>query len=230
MRSKKLATIALLGLWLGAAARAESAEATPSLTPDQALDKLMQGNRRYLFARMSHPVSNEERRREVAKAQHPFAVILGCADSRVSPEIVFDEGLGDLFVVRVAGNIVDDAILGSIEYAVEHLGTSVVLVLGHERCGAVQAAVAGGEAPGHVGVLVQCIRPAVDSTRGLPGDPVDNAVRANVTIMVQQLRRSTPILSAAVAAGKLRIVGGRYDLDTGVVEILPDPSAAGGGL
>jgi carbonic anhydrase len=227
MRRTRLAAVAsaaLLG-WLAGAVVAAAEEVAP-LSPDQALDKLIQGNRRSLFSKMSHPSTTTERRREVAEAQNPYAVILGCADSRVPPEIVFDETLGDLFVIRVAGNVVDDAILASIEYAVEHLKVPLVLVLGHERCGAVQAAVDGGEAPGHIGALIKCIRPAVESTQGLPGDAVDNAVRANVTQVVQQLRGAAPILSEAVHQGKLRIVGARYDLDTGVVEILPDPSAA----
>jgi carbonic anhydrase len=200
------------------------ADEAPAMTPDQALDRLVQGNRRYLFARMSHPVSNEERRREIAAGQHPFAVILGCADSRVPPEILFDEGLGDLFVVRVAGNVADDAVIGSIEYAVDHLKTPLVLVLGHERCGAVQAALDGGEASGHLDALLKCIRPAIDTTRGLQGDALDNAVRANVMLVVRELRGSGPILSAAVSAGTLKVVGARYDLDTGIVEVLPDPS------
>jgi carbonic anhydrase len=194
--------------------------------PDQALNRLIEGNRRYLFEKMSHPSGIEERRRELAKVQHPFAVVLGCADSRVPPEIVFHQGLGDLFVVRVAGNIVDDAILGSIEFAVENLGASAILVLGHERCGAVQAAIDGGEAPGHVGALITAITPAVESVKGLPGDGLDNAVCANVKVVAAALRNRSPLLEAAVQAGRLVIAGGRYDLDTGIVEILVRVPAA----
>ncbi|HEY4484757.1 MAG TPA: carbonic anhydrase, partial [Nitrospiria bacterium] len=125
------------------------------LNPDKALTMLMEGNARYVEGKMLHPNQAADRMGELAKGQHPFAVILGCADSRVPPEIVFDQGLGDLFVLRVAGNIADDAVIGSIEYAVEHLGTTLVFVLGHERCGAVSAAVEvvtkGAKVPGHIG-------------------------------------------------------------------------------
>jgi carbonic anhydrase len=188
--------------------------------PDQALRELMAGNKRYVAAKSLRPHQATARRADVAKGQHPFAIVLGCADSRVPPEIVFDQGLGDMFVVRVAGNIADDAALASMEYAVEHLGPRLIVVLGHERCGAVDAAVKGGEAPGHLGSLITAIAPAVASSQGKPGDRLDNAVRANVVRVVEQLRSSEPILAAQVRAGKVQIVGCRYDLDTGAVEIL----------
>jgi carbonic anhydrase len=203
---------------------ADASTESQNVTPDQALAKLKEGNRHYLFSKMSHPLDTEQRRIDVAKAQHPYAVILGCADSRVPPELVFDASLGDLFVIRVAGNVTDDEILGSIEFAVDHLGVPVVVVLGHERCGAVSAAVDGEEAPAHIQALVKCIMPAVESTKGLGGDAVDNAVRANVNLVVNQLRSSMPILGEAVHAGKLKVIGARYDLDTGVVEFFPDPA------
>jgi carbonic anhydrase len=138
----------------------------------------------------------------------------------VPAELVFDQGFGDLFVIRVAGNIIDDAILGSVEYAAEHLGPRLILVLGHERCGAVDAALGGGHVPGHVSSLVKAIKPAVDTAKGQPGDPLDNAVRANVRRVAGQVRASQPILAKMVAAGKLQVVGARYDLDTGAVEMV----------
>jgi carbonic anhydrase len=187
----------------------------------EAQQKLMDGNKRYVDAGQSHPNQTAERRTEVAKKQHPFAALLDCADSRVPPEILFDQGLGDLFVVRVAGNILDDAALGSLEYAVDHLGVKYIMVLGHERCGAVEATLAGGEAPGHIGCLVKAIQPAVDRSRNQPGDPVENAVRANVAMVVQQLKSSAPILGESARKGDLTIVGAVYDLDDGVVAILP---------
>lgn len=188
------------------------------MSGSQALQKLMEGNHRYVSSKFARPNSSAKRRADVAKGQHPFAVILGCADSRVPPEIVFDQGLGDLFVVRVAGNIADPASIGSIEYAVEHLGVRLVLVLGHERCGAVDATVKGADAPGHIGKLVDAIRPAVEKIKDQPGDMVDNAVRANVKLVVEQLETSEGILTDRVVEGKLKIVGGRYDLETGIVE------------
>jgi carbonic anhydrase len=154
--------------------------------------------------------------------QKPIAVIVSCSDSRVPPELVFDQGLGDLFDVRTAGHVVGDMELGSIEYAAEHLGTPLIVVLGHERCGAVTAAVSGGEAPGHIPAVVKAIAPAVAETKSAGGDAVENAMRANVRDTVRALRSSDPVLSHLVHEGKLKVVGGRYDLDTGQVEILAD--------
>jgi len=148
------------------------------------------------------------------------AVILGCADSRVPPEVIFDQGLGDLFVVRVAGNVVDDIVLGSIEYAAAHLHTPLIVVLGHFRCGAVGATVAGGELEGHLPGLAAAIQPAVDRVKGLPGDLVDHAVRANARMVADQLESSAPVLAELVEAGRLKIVATCYDLDTGAVELL----------
>jgi carbonic anhydrase len=183
--------------------------------------KLIKGNKRYIDAKQTHPNQTARRRMEIAKGQHPFAAILTCSDSRVPPEIIFDQGLGDLFVIRLAGNILDDAASGSLEYAVEHLGVKYIMVLGHERCGAVDATVKGGEAPGHIGSLVNAIQPAVDKVRNLPGDLVDNAVRANVAMVVEQLKSSAPILTEHVKKGDLTVKGAYYHLDDGAVEILP---------
>ena len=185
------------------------------------LTRLREGNARYVSGALAHPGQDPHQRVKVAVGQKPFAVILGCADSRVPPEIVFDQGVGDLFVIRVAGNIVDESGLASIEYAVDHLGATLVVVLGHERCGAVHAAVLGGEAHGHLPVLLKALQPAVEAARATGGDPVEAAVVANVHNMVGKLRTAPPILADLVAAGKVRIVGARYDLDTGEVTWLP---------
>ncbi len=201
-----------------AAALAAGSDA-PGVNGDEALARLLAGNQRYVAGKPSQDHRDPARRTEVAKGQHPIAVIVSCSDSRVPPEIVFDQGLGDLFVVRVAGNVVGDDELGSIEYAVEHLGPRLVLVLGHERCGAVDATVKGGEAPGHVAALVKAIRPACESVKAQAGDPVDNCVRANAARVAAQLKASEPIVAGLVKKG-LTIVAGRYDLDTGVVELL----------
>lgn len=198
-----------------------SAAERSSVTPDQALRRLLAGNQRYTAGNARHPNQSAGRRREVAGGQRPFATILACADSRVAPELIFDQGLGDLFVVRVAGNIVDDAVLGSIEFGAEELHIPLVVVLGHEKCGAVAAALSlAGEAPGHIGSLVKPIKPAVDMARGQPGDLLDNAVRANVGLSVRALRTSTPILAELVRERKLKIIGARYDLDSGVVGVI----------
>jgi carbonic anhydrase len=190
------------------------------LSPDAALKRLMDGNQRFVEQKSQHSDQSQARMQEVAQAQHPFATVLSCADSRVAPEILFDEGIGDLFDIRVAGNIVIPEVLGSIEYAVEILGTPVLMVLGHERCGAVTAAVQGERLPGHIGSFVKAIKPAISRTKGQSGDPVDNAVIANVQYQIEKLKQDSTILSARSQDGKLKIVGGRYDLDTGEVTLI----------
>jgi carbonic anhydrase len=187
---------------------------------DEALAKLMAGNRRYVLHKEQHPDQSLARRKELRAGQHPFAVILGCADSRVSPELLFDEGLGDLFVIRVAGNIVDDAVLGSIEYAVEHLGTKLVMVLGHEQCGAVSAAVEGGTTAGHINALVAAIRLSVEASAKEPGDRIHNCVIANARRVAQQVRESEPILKDAVQKHGVKVVAADYALDSGKVNLL----------
>ena len=182
--------------------------------------ELISGNKRFAEGNPTHPNQSMARRQEMAKGQNPRAAVLACADSRVSPEIVFDQGLGDLFVVRVAGNVVNDPILGSLEYAVEHLGTRLIVVLGHQRCGAVAAACAGGEAPGHIGSLVQSLAPAVDKISASEEGRVDWVAKENVRMMAKSLRSCGPILEELVRQGKLEVAGAFYNLDTGAVEIV----------
>lgn len=179
--------------------------------PEEALARLKKGNARAASGSFTHPHQSTADRAALAKAQHPFAVVLSCSDSRVPPELVFDQGYGDLFVVRVAGEVVDAPGLGSIEYAVEHLGPRLVVVLGHERCGAVKAAVDGGEAPPNIASLIKAIQPAVDEVKDAKGDKLDLAMRANVRRVVRQVAVDVNV----------KVVGMVYDLDTGKVEILP---------
>jgi carbonic anhydrase len=200
------------GIWALAQAPAD---------PDKILQALLAGNQRFVAAHFTHPNQTVARRREVAKGQHPVAAVLACSDSRVPPELLFDQGLGDLFVIRLAGNIPDDAALGSLEYAAEHLEVRLAVVLGHTRCGAVDAAVKGGEAPGHIKMLVDAILPAVVASKGMLGNAVDNAVRVNVAQVTAKLRAAAPILSEMVHEHKLKVVGAYYDLDNGKVTILP---------
>ncbi|OPY74963.1 MAG: Carbonic anhydrase [Syntrophorhabdus sp. PtaU1.Bin058] len=187
---------------------------------DQALKELTEGNKRYASLKQKHPNQGSRRRAEVSKGQKPFAVIVGCSDSRIPPEILFDQGLGDIFVIRVAGNIVDDVALGSIEYAVDHLHTKLVVILGHSKCGAVTATVQGGEAHGHIAGIVKAIAPAVKKAKGKKGDLTDNAIRANVELVTKQVKTSTPIIAKMVRTGKVKVVGAYYDIDTGLVEIV----------
>ena len=193
------------------------------ISPVEAISRLKEGNSRYTSGNLQHPGQTAEQRTELAKTQHPFAAIVSCSDSRVPPEIVFDQGLGDLFVVRVAGNVINEEGLGSIEYTVDHLGTRLILVLGHQRCGAVDAAkqtiAAKGKAPGHIQSLVTAIKPAVEATAK---DDLDTTIKANVKNVVQALRSSTPILKAEVDSGKIQVVGGYYSLETGAVTFLDE--------
>jgi carbonic anhydrase len=187
------------------------------VNPDEALVKLMEGNSRYVMSTYTHPNQSLERRAEVAKGQKPFAIIVTCSDSRVPPEILFDQGLGDLFVIRVAGNIVDDHALGSIEYAAEHLGVKLVIVLGHERCGAVDATVKGGTAPGHISSLVKDIKPSVEKARKEKGDLLENSIKNNTLAVTKKIESSKPILEELVKKGHIKVVSARYDLDDGKV-------------
>jgi len=213
------ASLLTMGLGLTLNPNSMAAE-VPEISADQALQKLKEGNQRYVSFKRNYPDQDEVRLKTVAQAQHPFAVVLGCADSRVPPALLFDQGLGDLFVIRVAGNILDDGTLASIEFATAELGVPLVMVLGHQRCGAVKATLDGGEVPGHISRLVEAIKPALIQIQDQKGDRLDNAVRANVKMVVGQITASTPILADLVNKGKLKVVGGHYALDNGIVEII----------
>lgn len=182
------------------------------------IELLKEGNRRYVAGQMLHPHEDFERRKEVCNGQKPFAVIVGCSDSRVPPQVIFDQGIGDLFIIRVAGNIVDDVALGSIEYAVEHLGTQLVVVLGHSKCGAVIATAQGGEPHGHICSIANMIMPAVEKAKTQKGDLVENAIRNNIDMVVDTIKNSEPVMAKSVKEGKVKVIGAYYDLDSGVVE------------
>lgn len=183
------------------------------VVPAEAIARLKDGNSRYTI----------ERPAELAKGQHPFAIVVSCSDSRVSPEIVFDQALGDLFICRVAGNVINDESLGSIEYAVDELGVRLIVVLGHQGCGAVQTAketiAAKGKAAGHIQSLVTAIKPAVEATAK---DDLDATIKANVKHVVGALRSATPILKPKVDSDEIKVVGATYSLDTGFVSFLDE--------
>lgn len=198
-------------------------EAGGEITGGEALKKLMDGNRRFSGDQYAKRVIGAARRAELAKGQHPFAIILSCSDSRVPPEFVFDQGLGDLFVVRVAGNVADSIALGSIEYAAEHLHVPLLFVLGHEKCGAVTATVGGGEVPGNIASIVYKIAPAVEKVRpsGKTGDAlVAAAIDENVSAVLADLVKRSSILAHLIHEEKLTIAGGRYNLASGRVEMM----------
>ena len=208
----------------GRAAIARAVEVKKTeLSPDQALASLKEGNERFVANPAACFEKLAERRREIALGQAPFAAIVACSNSRVPPELLFGRGLGELFVIRVAGNTVDTVGLGSIQFAVEHLGVPLLVVLGHRRCGAVQTAIAvvkdNATFPGSIGQMVEPIVPAVLKAQGASGDLLENAVGENVRRTVSRLRTSPePILMEPLHQGRLRIVGARYDLDEGRVD------------
>jgi len=181
------------------------------------LGLLVEGNKRYVDNNRTYPNQSHSKRLALKKGQTPHTVILGCSDSRVPPEHVFDQGFGDLFVIRVAGNVIDDIVLGSIEYAAEHLGTGLLMVLGHSNCGAVQAARSYHELGGHLPSIAEAIKEAVNSVAG--GD-LNSVVRAHARITAGHLRKSLPVLAPLVDSGKLVVVSAFYDFDSGLVELL----------
>jgi carbonic anhydrase len=200
-------------------ASAPPAIAQNTITPDEALRQLMEGNQRFTANKRKYGHQDVVRLNEVAKGQKPFAAILGCADSRVPSEIVFDQGLGDLFVCRIAGNIAVAEEIGSLEFGSAVLGTKVIMVMGHERCGAVEAALKGTPVPGQIGSLLEAIKPCLEKTKNQPGDALTNACKANIAYQVEKLKAS-PVLADLVTQNKLKIVGGYYDLDTGKVSLV----------
>ncbi|MDZ8070849.1 MAG: carbonic anhydrase [Nostoc sp. DedQUE08] len=197
----------------------ETKSAPDDLTPDKVLQELLDGNDRFVKARRRNPNQTKSRLVEIAKGQKPFASILGCADSRVPSEIVFDQGLGDLFVCRIAGNIATTQQIGSLEFGSLVLGTKVIMVVGHERCGAVEAAIKGASVPGRIGSLLEAIKPSVESSKDQSGDKLENACKANILAQIETLKSST-VLSELIKAEKLKIVGGYYDLDSGKISLV----------
>ena len=223
----KLFGTASVGLALGGAASAKEISKPPKpqnvVSPDASLELLKKGNERYVEG-ISRRHDFKHEREALVGGQNPYAGILSCADSRIAPEYAFDSGRGDLFVCRVAGNFANDDTIASLEYAVAILDTPLILVLGHDSCGAVSSTIKslkdGTTLPGHLPSLVTSLTPAVKAVSGKPGDQLDNAIRQNVIDNVAKLKSATPILSSAVEQRKLMIVGGVYRLKDGRVEMI----------
>ena len=190
------------------------------MTAEEALKRLKAGNERFVSGRPAHPNCSCGRRQEILKGQKPFAVVLSCSDSRAPPELIFDCGFGDIFVIREAGNTYNDVAIGAMEYVVGHLGARLVIVMGHSDCGAVKAAVSGAPLPGKIPLVLEEIKPAVERARRMKGDVIENAIREHVRIAVEEFSSCGPILSEKVKSGELRIVGAYYDLATGEVAFL----------
>ena len=198
------------------------------VAPDEALARLKDGNLRFIKGGR-RAVNLAQERSDLVKGQQPYAIVLSCSDSRVPPEIIFDETLGKLFVVRVAGNVADPVTLGSIEYAAEHLGAKLILVLGHQSCGAVKATIEGGQVPPNIEALVHHIQPAVDKVKARklnPGATLDAAIVENVRLQMQDALDHSDVLHEMVEKHQVRIVGAVYSLATGQVEMLPATAAA----
>ena len=202
---------------------------TPKPAPpaDQVLKLMLAGNQRFASGASTHPRRTPADFKPLAAGQSPIACIVACSDSRVTPEILFDLGIGELFVVRVAGNYVDGAgptVKGSIEYAVAELGVSLIMILGHSQCGAIKAAIQhlhdNDALPGAINDLVNAIKPAVAASEHMPGDKLENAIRANVSRGVDRLNGLAPVVAPAVASGKIKVVGGVYDLATGKIAMV----------
>jgi len=223
----RLLGAAAAGLALPGSAGAKEDKKPPKpqnvVSPDASLELLVKGNKRYVdgVARR-HDFKNE--REALVGGQNPYAGILSCADSRIAPEYAFDSGRGDLFVCRVAGNFANDDTIASMEYAVAILSTPLIMVLGHDACGAVDATIKSLKdnttLPGHLPSLVTSLTPAVKAASGRPGDQLDNAIRQNVIDNVAKLKSATPILNSAIEQGKLKVVGGIYRLRDGRVEMI----------
>ena len=226
-RFLKLAASAAFGLAVPDISFAAPPKVPPKpgnvLSPDAAVDRLLQGNQRYV-AGISQRHDFKHEREALTKGQNPFVGVLSCADSRVAPEYAFDAGRGDLFVCRVAGNLINDDVIASFEYAVAELNTPLILVLGHKACGAVDAAIksikSNSTLPGHLPSLVNALAPAVKAALDEPGDILDNAIRHNVLLAATAIKEATPILSKAVEEKKVRVVGGVYDLANGRVTLV----------
>jgi carbonic anhydrase len=195
---------------------AEHGTAAAGVSPDQAVSALHAGNDRYVHDHLA-PKHFPAERHQLAAGQQPYAIVLACADSRVAPELLFDESLGKLFVVRVAGNVIDPVVLGSIEYAAEHLHSHLLVVLGHEGCGAVKATLDGGTPPPNIAELTKRIAPAVEKTKG---KGMDAAVAENVRLQMAAALSASPMLSEMAKKKEIRIVGAVYHLETGTVEWL----------
>ena len=188
------------------------------MNQDQIITRLQEGNQRYVADMLDRKLQNNERRTTLTGGQEPFAIVLSCADSRVVPEFAFDTGLGELFVVRVAGNIANSSTIASIEYAVAHVGSKVIVVLGHQSCGAVTAAVAGGDNGYNLNHLLSHITPAISASS--EGSTINDIVKKNAQMTVQELQNRSSIIKNAVENGSVKVVPAYYNLDSGKIDFL----------
>jgi carbonic anhydrase len=226
-RSKFVTRVAALAAGIAATVGLAFASNGAGITADEALQRLMDGNQHYVDSKLGAcAAADASARAKLATSQHPYAIILSCSDSRVPPELIFDKSLGEIFVIRVAGNVLDPIVLGSIEYAAEHLGSPLIMVLGHERCGAVTAAVnAKGKPEGNIGAIVKAIAPSAARAKklykGKPNDQIiECAVDLNAKSVASELTKKSKVLGEELKEGKIKVVAAKYDLDDGKVTLL----------
>jgi len=218
MKAFRVIAGVVLGVFMSGAVFAGTAGDNPGA-------RLMDGNKRFVEGKLATKDIGDNRRNELSKGQHPFAIVLTCSDSRVAPELLFDQGLGDVFVIRVAGNVVDDITLGSIEYAAEHLHAPLLLILGHQSCGAVKAALgATGEPEGNIGAILKKIMPAAEKAKAAgrkdEAETLDMAVQENIKDVYADVMAKSPVIKELAEGGKLKVMMGEYYLDSGRVKVM----------
>jgi carbonic anhydrase len=222
MNTKRISPILLACIFASICSATFAQDALPDgVSPDAALTRLKAGNARFVTESVNQSRQNAVRRAATAGAQHPFAIIVTCADSRLTPELIFDKNIGDIFVIRSAGNVIDDHALGGIEFAVKTFGTRLIVVLGHQNCGAVKAALTSDTAPGHIGSILRDIQPAVKEAKTQEGDLLINAIKDNARLIAAKIGKDADL---GDARSEVRIVSGYYELDTGHVEWLDAPA------
>lgn len=217
---KKFTMILISSLILASSSMPCFANEHNGLPANEALEKLIVGNKHFVTTRMKHPDESKKRRAELEKGQHPFVAILSCSDSRVPPEIIFDQGLGDIFEIRNAGNVVDDHVIGSIEYAVVHAGVKLVVVMGHEDCGAVKATIGHSKESTYIESLTKAIEPAVKISKGDGSELATDTAKNNAKMAVENIINSDPIISEYVKCHGVKVIPALYHIHTGVVEFL----------
>ncbi|MFC1600331.1 carbonic anhydrase [Patescibacteria group bacterium] len=191
-----------------------------NISAEEALELLIEGNKRFVKGESVHPNQTIDYREHLESSQRPVAVVIGCSDSRVPPEVIFDVGLGDIFVIRVAGTTVGNVCTGSLEFALEHLNVKLVIVLGHENCGLITKAAGGEDFHHHLGSLVQTAKLAVANTKDMPGNPVENATKENVRLLIDRLDDMSPTIDKFYKSGDVKMVGAYYNLKSGRVDFM----------
>lgn len=217
---KKILKMLTIGIAFSLTTTFVNASTPDNISAEEALSKLKEGNKHFVNMKMQHPDVDKARRAEMEKGQHPFVAIISCSDSRVPPELIFDQGLGDIFEIRNAGNVLDEHVIGSVEYAIVHLGVKLVLVMGHKDCGAVTATVHDVKESKYIQSLTDSIKPAVEKAHQLQGDVIDNAVKIHAVSVAKNLIKNDKIISKYVKKHNVKIMPAYYDLHTGEVKFL----------